>query len=64
LYMAPVLWVAVGDEATSVRTLAILIKAVGRDAHLHEIQREGTLKDRPLGLRQPDLFLGSNPVAP
>ena len=62
--MAPVLWVAVSDEATSVRTLGIWIKAVAREAHLHEIQREGTVKDRPFALGQPDLFLGSDPVAP
>jgi hypothetical protein len=27
-------------------------------------EREWTLKDRPFALGQPDLFLGSDPVAP
>ena len=59
-----VLWVAVGDDATSARGLEILIKAGARDAHLHEIQREWTLKDQPSVLGQPNPFLGSDPVAP
>jgi hypothetical protein len=59
-----VLWVAAGDDASSARGLEILIKTGARDAHLHEIQREWPLKDRPSALGQPNPFLGSEPVAP
>jgi len=40
-----------------------LIDAGVRDSHLHEIDREGTLKDRPFAQGQPDPFLESDPAA-
>ena len=52
-----VLWVGVRDDATAARALEILIKGGARDAHLHEIQREWTMTDRPLKLVQIDPFL-------
>jgi hypothetical protein len=52
-----VLWVNFSDDAAGARALAILIEGGARDAHLHEITRDWTLKDRPLALGQPDPFL-------
>jgi hypothetical protein len=52
-----VLWVSVRGDATAARALEILIKGGARDAHLHEIQREWTVNDRPLKLVQIDPFL-------
>jgi hypothetical protein len=52
-----VLWVNFRDAAAGARALAILIDGGARDAHLHEIVREWTLKDRPFALGQPDPFL-------
>ena len=52
-----VLWVGVRDDATAARALEMLIKGGARDAHLHEIQREWTVNDRPLKLMQIDPFL-------
>ena len=57
-----VLWVSVRDDVAGARALEILIKGGARDAHLHEIQREWTMKDRPFALGQPDPFLGSDPA--
>jgi len=52
-----VLWVGVRDDAAAARALEILIKGGAHDAHLHEIQREWTVNDRPLKLVQIDPFL-------
>ena len=51
------LWVSLGDEAAERRALRILAKAGARDVHVHEIEREWTLKDRPLSEVQFDPFL-------
>lgn len=59
-----VLWVGVRDEAAGARALEILTRAGARDAHLHEIQRDWTLEDRPLARGQPDPLLGSDTAAP
>ena len=56
-----VLWVKLRDDTEGARALKILINRGARDAHLHEIQREWTLKDRPFALGQPDPFLESDP---
>jgi hypothetical protein len=39
------------------RALHILTNAGGRDVHVHEFEREWTLKDRPLSDVQFDPFL-------
>jgi hypothetical protein len=57
-----VLWVGLRDDAAGARALGILIDAGARDAHIHEIEREWTLKDRPFALGQPDPFLESGPA--
>jgi hypothetical protein len=57
-----VLWVSVRDDASAAHALAILIDAGARDAHLHEIERQRTLKDRPFALGQPDPFLEADSV--
>ena len=58
-----VLWVSVRDDETAANALAILIDAGARDSHLHEIEREWTLRDRPFARGQPDPFLESDPAA-
>jgi hypothetical protein len=58
-----VLWVSVRDNETAAHALAILIDAGARDSHLHEIEREWTLKDRPFALAQPDPFLEADPAS-
>jgi hypothetical protein len=52
-----VVWVSVRDENAEKRAGQILTKAGARDVHVHEIQREWTLKDRPLSEGQPDPLL-------
>lgn len=52
-----VLWVSVRDENAAARALKILTEAGAHDVHVHEIQREWTLKDIPLSEVQPDPFL-------
>jgi hypothetical protein len=52
-----VLWVSLRDDDAKQRALQILKKAGARDVHVHEIQREWTLKDRPLAEAQFDPFL-------
>jgi hypothetical protein len=52
-----VLWVSLWDEAAERRVLQILARAGARDVHVHEIEREWTLKDRPLSEVQFDPFL-------
>jgi hypothetical protein len=52
-----VLWVSLRDDETERRALDILTNAGGRDAHVHEFEREWTLKDRPLSDVQFDPFL-------
>ena len=58
-----VLWVNVRDDAKAASALQILIEAGARDAHLHEIERKWTLKDRPFAVGQPDPLLESDPPA-
>jgi hypothetical protein len=52
-----VLWVSLRDEDAERRVLHILTKAGGRELHMHEFEREWTLKDRPLSDVQFDPFL-------
>jgi hypothetical protein len=52
-----VLWASLRDDEAKRRALQILTKAGGSDVHVHEIQREWTLKDRPLSTVQFDPFL-------
>ena len=52
-----ILWVNMGNDSEERRARQILMDAGGRDVHVHGIQREWTLKDRPLSDIQPDLFL-------
>jgi hypothetical protein len=52
-----VLWVSVRDDTEERRALQVLKDAGARDVHVHEVQREWTLKDRPLSDIQPDPFL-------
>jgi hypothetical protein len=56
-----VLWVSLQDDEAKRRALQVLTKAGGRDVHVHEIQREWTLKDRPLSTMQFDPFLQHDP---
>lgn len=53
-----VLWVSLRDDQAERRAVQILTKAGARDVHVHEIERDWTLKDRPLSDIQPDPFLG------
>ncbi|MBU6463397.1 MAG: hypothetical protein KGK01_04185 [Bradyrhizobium sp.] len=52
-----VIWVSLRDDEAKQRALQIFTKAGGRDVHVHEVQREWTLKDRPLSTVQFDPFL-------
>jgi hypothetical protein len=52
-----VLWVSLRDDDAERRALHILTNAGGRDVHVHEVEREWTLKDRPLADVQFDPFL-------
>jgi hypothetical protein len=52
-----VLWVGLRDDDAERRALQILANAGGRDVHVHEFEREWTLKDRPLSSVQFDPFL-------
>jgi hypothetical protein len=52
-----VLWVNLRDPDAERRALQILEKAGARDIHVHEFEREWTLKDRPLSDVQFDPFL-------
>jgi hypothetical protein len=52
-----VLWVSLGDADAERRALQILRKAGARDIHVHEFEREWTLKDRPFSEVQFDPFL-------
>jgi hypothetical protein len=52
-----VLWVNLRDDDAERRALHILANAGGRDVHVHEFEREWTLKDRPLSEVQFDPFL-------
>jgi phosphoserine aminotransferase len=49
--------VAGGDEAAEKRALAILQRCGARSVHIHRVEREWGLKDRPLHDRQLDPFL-------
>jgi hypothetical protein len=52
-----VMWVSVRDKRAERRAIEILTKAGARDVHMHEVEREWTLKDRPLSEVQPDPLL-------
>jgi hypothetical protein len=52
-----VLWVNLRDDDAERRALRILTNAGARDVHVHEFDREWTLKDRPLSEVQVDPFL-------
>jgi hypothetical protein len=52
-----VLWVSLRDNNAERRALQILTEGGARDVHVHEIQRQWTLKDRPLSEAQFDPFL-------
>ncbi len=43
-----ILWVSVPNETAEKLAIEILTKAGARDVHVHEIQREWSLRDRPL----------------
>jgi hypothetical protein len=59
-----VLWVSLRDDDAERRALHILTNAGGRDVHVHEFEREWTLKDRPLSDVQFDPFLWWPPGTP
>jgi hypothetical protein len=52
-----VLWVSLRDDDAERRALQILNDAGARDVHVHDLQREWSLKDRPLSEVQFDPFL-------
>jgi hypothetical protein len=52
-----VLWVSLRDDSAERRALQIMTKAGARDIHVHDIERQWTLKDRPLSEVQFDPFL-------
>jgi hypothetical protein len=52
-----VLWVSVRDDKAERRAVEILKRNGAWDVHVHEIEREWTLKDRPLSEAQFDPFL-------
>ncbi|HUN95547.1 MAG TPA: hypothetical protein VMU69_04820 [Bradyrhizobium sp.] len=52
-----VLWVSLRDDDAERRALHILADAGGHDVHVHEFEREWTLKDRPLSDVQFDPLL-------
>jgi hypothetical protein len=52
-----VLWVSLRDDDAERRALHILRNTGGRDVHVHEFEREWTLKDRPLSDVQFDPLL-------
>jgi hypothetical protein len=52
-----VLWVSLRDDDAERRALQILTNVGARDVHVHELEREWTLKDRPLSDVQFDPFL-------
>lgn len=52
-----VLWVSLRDDDAERRALHILGNAGGREVHVHEFEREWTLKDRPLSDAQFDPLL-------
>ena len=52
-----VLWVSVRDDEAAARALEILIAAGASNAHLHELDREWSVKDRPSTVAQADPFL-------
>jgi hypothetical protein len=52
-----VLWVGLRDKDAEDRALRILRDAGARDVHVHELEREWTIKDRPLAGAQYDPLL-------
>ena len=52
-----VLWVSLRDDDAEGCVLQILADSGGRDVHVHEFEREWTVKDRPLANVQFDPFL-------
>ena len=54
-----VLWVRVYHPDEEKRAIAALSKMGARDVHIHEIQREWSIKEIPFAETQPDPFLES-----
>ncbi len=52
-----VLWVTVSHPDEEKRAMAAMTKLGARDVHIHEIQREWSIKEIPLAETQPDPFL-------
>ena len=52
-----VAWVSVRDPDAEKRATAILNKLGGDDVHVHEIEREWSIKDIPFAESRPDPFL-------
>src|SRR5579864_457570 len=52
-----VLWVSLRDANAERRALQIMAQAGARDIHVHDVEREWTLRDRPLSEAQFDPFL-------
>jgi hypothetical protein len=52
------LWVSVPNAEAKKRAVGALTKSGAKDVHIHEVQREWTLKDIPLTNSQPDRWLG------
>lgn len=52
-----VLWVAVNGREQEKRAIAALTKVGARDVHIHEIEREWSIKEIPFAESQPDPFL-------
>lgn len=57
-----VLWVSVSDDEAAARALKILVAAGASHAHLHEFDREWSLKNRPASVAQADPFLEPDPA--
>ena len=51
------LWVTVSHPDEEKRAMAAMTKLGARDVHIHEIQREWSIKEIPLAETQPDPFL-------
>ena len=56
-----ILWVTVATSEAEKRALALLERLGGQDVHVHEIHREWSIRDIPLGSSQLDLFLERDP---
>jgi hypothetical protein len=56
-----ILWVSVATPEAEKRALALLERLGGQDVHVHEIHREWSIRDIPLGSSQLDLFFERDP---